>query len=183
MMGSRMKTTLASEDALPDSVSVAQPVDVSVVIPCLNEANSLAHCVDKAMGAFRKAGLFGEVVVADNGSTDGSVELAEGRGAPLHARLTPVGGQRNQTRYLVVVARAATELYTSLTRTFADSDSIEVIRDRRFSERRQRDDSVGLDRRRGDRRSRLHAEGQIRWCEWSRVPIAGVPATLSAHQS
>src|SRR5207247_1598384 len=59
------------------------------------------------------------------------------RGAPLHARLTPVGGQRNQTRYLVVVARAATELYTSLTRTFADSDSIEVIRDRRFSERRQ----------------------------------------------
>ena len=105
------------------------------------------------------------------------------RGAPLLARLTPAGGQRNQTRYLVVVARAATELYTSLTRTFADSDSIEVIRDRRFSERRQRDDSVGLDRRRGDRRSRLHAEGQIRWCEWSRVPIAGVPATLSAHQS
>ena len=105
------------------------------------------------------------------------------RGAPLHARLTPVGGQRNQTRYLVVVARAATELYTSLTRTFADSDSIEVIRDRRFRERRQRDDAVGLDRRRGDRRSRLHAEGQIRWCEWSRVLIAGVPATLSAHQS
>jgi glycosyltransferase involved in cell wall biosynthesis len=76
-----MKTTLASEDALPDSVSAAQPVDVSVVIPCLNEANSLAHCVDKAMGAFRSAGLSGEVVVADNGSTDGSVELAEGRGA------------------------------------------------------------------------------------------------------
>jgi len=105
------------------------------------------------------------------------------RGAPLHARRTPAAGQRNQTRYLVVVARAATELYTSLKRTFEDSDSIEVIRDRRFSERRQRDDSVGLDRRRGDRRSRLHAEGQIRWCEWSRVLIAGVPATLSAHQS
>src|SRR5712664_4909885 len=81
MMSSRMKTTLASEDALPDSVSAAQPVDVSVVIPCLNEVNSLAHCVDKAMGAFRNAGLSGEVVVADNGSTDGSVELAECRGA------------------------------------------------------------------------------------------------------
>ena len=81
IMDSRMKTTLASEDALPDPVSAAQPVDVSVVIPCLNEANSLAHCVDKAMGAFRNAGLSGEVVVADNGSTDGSVELAEGRGA------------------------------------------------------------------------------------------------------
>ena len=60
MMGSRMKTTLASEDALPDSVSVAQPVDVSVVIPCLNEANSLAHCVDKAIGAFRNAGSCGQ---------------------------------------------------------------------------------------------------------------------------
>jgi hypothetical protein len=62
-------------------VGATRPVDVSVVIPCLNEANSLAHCVDKAMGAFRKEGLSGEVVVADNGSTDGSVELAEGRGA------------------------------------------------------------------------------------------------------
>src|SRR5713226_2437593 len=81
IMGSRMKTTLASEGALPDSVGATHPVDVSVVIPCLNEANSLAHCVDKAMGAFRKAGLTGEVIVADNGSTDGSVELAEGRGA------------------------------------------------------------------------------------------------------
>src|SRR5712664_4633650 len=81
MMSSRMKTTLASEDALPDSVSAAQPVDVSVVIPCLNEVNSLAHCVDKAMGAFRNAGLSGEVVVADNGSTDGSIQIAEKHGA------------------------------------------------------------------------------------------------------
>src|SRR6266446_4704542 len=99
------------------------------------------------------------------------------RGAPLHARRTPAAGQRNQTRYLVVVARAATELYTSLKRTFEDSDSIEVIRDRRFSERRRRDDAVWLDRRRGDRRARPHVEGQVRWCEWSRVPIADVPAT------
>jgi len=104
-------------------------------------------------------------------------------GAPLHARLTSAGGERTQPRYLVVVARAATELYTSLKRTFADSDSIRVIRDRRLSERRQRDDSVWLDRRRGDRRSRPHAEGQVRWCEWSRVPIAGVPATPSARES
>ncbi len=105
------------------------------------------------------------------------------RGAKLHARLTPAGGQRAQPRYLVVVARAATELYASLKRTFADSDSIEVIRDRRFRERRQRNDAVGLDRRRGDRRSRPHVEGQVRWCEWSRVPITGVPATSAARQS
>jgi hypothetical protein len=76
-----MKTTLASEGALPDSVGATQPVDVSVVIPCLNEANSVAHCVDKARDAFRKAGLSGEVVVADNGSTDGSIQIAEEHGA------------------------------------------------------------------------------------------------------
>jgi hypothetical protein len=76
-----MKTTLASEGALPDSAAASRPVNVSVVIPCLNEANSLAYCVDKAMDAFRKAGLSGEVVVADNGSTDGSVQIAEEHGA------------------------------------------------------------------------------------------------------
>src|SRR5713226_429145 len=56
-------------------------VDVSVVIPCLNEANSVGICVSKAMEAFRAAGLRGEVVVADNGSTDGSIEIAEKLGA------------------------------------------------------------------------------------------------------
>ena len=56
-------------------------VEVSVVIPCLNEANSLAFCVDKAIHAFESAGLSGEVVVADNGSTDGSIEIAEAHGA------------------------------------------------------------------------------------------------------
>ncbi len=80
-MGSRMRTTLTSEGALPDPISASKPVNVSVVIPCLNEANSLAFCIDKAINAFRGAGLSGEVIVADNGSTDGSVELAEGHGA------------------------------------------------------------------------------------------------------
>jgi len=56
-------------------------VDVSVVIPCLNEANSIGICVSKAMEAIRAAGLRGEVIVADNGSTDGSMEIAEKLGA------------------------------------------------------------------------------------------------------
>jgi len=94
------------------------------------------------------------------------------RRAPLHARLTPAGSQRSQTRYLVVVARAATELYASLKRTFADRDNIEVIRDRRFGERRKRDDAVGLDRRRGDRRARSDGDGLVRWCEGSSAPRA-----------
>ena len=56
-------------------------IEVSVVIPCLNEANSLAFCIDKARNAFAASGLRGEVVVADNGSTDGSIELAQAHGA------------------------------------------------------------------------------------------------------
>jgi glycosyltransferase involved in cell wall biosynthesis len=63
-----------------------EAVDVSVVIPCLNEANSLGSCIEKAQKAFADAGLRGEVVVADNGSTDGSIEIAERNGA----RVVPV---------------------------------------------------------------------------------------------
>ena len=59
----------------------AHSVEVSVVIPCLNEANSLGFCIEKALGAFRSAALLGEVVVADNGSTDGSMQIAESLGA------------------------------------------------------------------------------------------------------
>jgi glycosyltransferase involved in cell wall biosynthesis len=81
------------------------PVDVSVVIPCLNEANSIAFCVEKAVNAFRAAGLRGEVVVADNGSTDGSIEISEklgarvirvpqrGYGAALRAGITAARGE------------------------------------------------------------------------------------------
>lgn len=60
--------------------------EVSVVIPCLNEADTLAVCIDKAMRAFRRHGIRGEVIVADNGSTDGSQEIA----VRLGARLVPV---------------------------------------------------------------------------------------------
>jgi glycosyltransferase involved in cell wall biosynthesis len=58
-------------------------LDVTVVIPCLNEANSLAFCIDKATAALRSANLRGEVLVADNGSTDGSLEIAAAHGARI----------------------------------------------------------------------------------------------------
>ncbi len=57
------------------------PVPVSIVIPCLNEAGNIEFCVRAAREALEKAGLSGEVVVADNGSEDGSSELAERAGA------------------------------------------------------------------------------------------------------
>src|SRR5438067_13488617 len=81
MMLPSMCTTLASERSQSKRANTTLPVEVSVVIPCLNEANSLAFCVDKAVNAFRASGLTGEVIVADNGSTDGSIQIAEEHGA------------------------------------------------------------------------------------------------------
>jgi len=82
-----MEKILATDGSLHLIVETQKKVEVSVVIPCLNEANSLAYCVDKAVTAFRNAGLNGEVVVADNGSTDGSIQIAEEHGARVvHVR-------------------------------------------------------------------------------------------------
>ncbi|MBV9444444.1 MAG: glycosyltransferase [Streptosporangiaceae bacterium] len=50
-------------------------------MPCLNEAETVATCVRKAMGFLAESGISGEVLIADNGSTDGSQQLAEAEGA------------------------------------------------------------------------------------------------------
>jgi glycosyltransferase involved in cell wall biosynthesis len=56
-------------------------VEVSVVMPCLNESRTVGRCVDKARLALEHMAIDGEVVVADNGSTDGSQEIAQAHGA------------------------------------------------------------------------------------------------------
>ena len=56
-------------------------IDISVVMPCLNEEESVGVCVVKALEGIRKTGLRGEVVVSDNGSTDNSVAVALAAGA------------------------------------------------------------------------------------------------------
>jgi glycosyltransferase involved in cell wall biosynthesis len=62
-----------------------EPISVAFVLPCLNEARTIEWCVERALKALnlveQKYGLTGEVIVADNGSTDGSQELAEAAGA------------------------------------------------------------------------------------------------------
>lgn len=64
-----------------------EPLDVSVVLPCLNESKTVGRCVEKALHAFESCGLHGEVVVSDNGSIDGSPEIATQVGARVvHAR-------------------------------------------------------------------------------------------------
>jgi hypothetical protein len=68
--------TIPSDDAAPPT-----GVEVSVVMPCLNEAETVAICVQKAISFLLLHGIDGEVIVADNGSSDGSPALAEAAGA------------------------------------------------------------------------------------------------------
>jgi len=60
--------------------------ELTILMPCLNEAETLARCIEKARTGLARAGVRGEVLVADNGSTDGSVAVAEKAGA----RVVPV---------------------------------------------------------------------------------------------
>jgi glycosyltransferase involved in cell wall biosynthesis len=61
--------------------SVPRTVAVSAVIPCLNEQETLGICIKKAFQSFAELGISGEVVIADNGSSDRSVEIAQSLGA------------------------------------------------------------------------------------------------------
>ena len=56
---------------------------LSVIIPCLNEAENIEQCVRSALAGDGLAGIAGEVIVADNGSEDGSAELARVAGADV----------------------------------------------------------------------------------------------------
>ena len=62
------------------------PVEFSIVMPCLNEAETLPTCIEKAQRSLREAKVEGEIIIADNGSTDGSTEIA----ARLGVRVVPV---------------------------------------------------------------------------------------------
>jgi glycosyltransferase involved in cell wall biosynthesis len=57
--------------------------ELTILMPCLNEAETLARCIDKALRYITRSGIDGEVVIADNGSTDGSQLIAKERGATV----------------------------------------------------------------------------------------------------
>ncbi|PWH12585.1 MAG: dolichol-P-glucose synthetase [Anaerolineae bacterium] len=63
------------------NVEPVQQPELSIVLPCLNEEKTLGTCIRKAQAFLQRSGVQGEVIVADNGSTDRSVEIAESLGA------------------------------------------------------------------------------------------------------
>ncbi len=70
----------------PETGVAAEAIELSIVMPCLNEAETLGVCIEKANRFLAESGVAGEVVIADNGSTDGSQAIAQSLGA----RVVPV---------------------------------------------------------------------------------------------
>jgi glycosyltransferase involved in cell wall biosynthesis len=79
-------------------------VEITIVMPCLNEADTVAACIRKAQQGLERAGIKGEILIADNGSTDGSIDIAE----KLGARVVPVKlkGYGNALKGGIEAARA-----------------------------------------------------------------------------
>jgi glycosyltransferase involved in cell wall biosynthesis len=79
-------TTAAEAQSATSKIEAGEDIELSVVMPCLNERATVGTCVKKALGAMELHGIRGEVIVADNGSTDGSQKIAADQGA----RVVPV---------------------------------------------------------------------------------------------
>ena len=71
----------AAAAAAPAGDRPVTTLELTILMPCLDEAETLATCIRQAAGFLRDSGVSGEVLIADNGSTDGSVEIAEREGA------------------------------------------------------------------------------------------------------
>src|ERR1700742_5076196 len=81
-------STLEHTGLRPEDMT-KQDLTVSVVIPCLNEAETIEECVTRARDALAKGDIAGEVVVVDNNSTDGSGALATAAGARVVRETRP----------------------------------------------------------------------------------------------
>jgi glycosyltransferase involved in cell wall biosynthesis len=79
-------TTAAEVQLATSKPKTVDDLELSVVMPCLNERATVGTCVKKALGAMVRHGIRGEVIVADNGSTDGSQQIAMKSGA----RVVPI---------------------------------------------------------------------------------------------
>jgi glycosyltransferase involved in cell wall biosynthesis len=96
-----------------DPVHATAEIEISVVMPCLNERETVGECVRMAIAVLREAGIGGEVIVADNGSTDGSREIVQAEGARVVS--VPEKGYGNALKTGILAARSTYVL-------MADSD-------------------------------------------------------------
>lgn len=111
-MSTANQTPLVDSSDSPDSETLV--FDVSIVMPCLNEAETITQCIREAQQAIESSGMAGEVVIADNGSNDGSQEIA----ANLGARVVAVTN-KGYGNALRVESEAARGEYV----VFADADA------------------------------------------------------------
>ncbi|KAF0244948.1 MAG: family 2 glycosyl [Planctomycetota bacterium] len=91
-------------DARPEGAAKEESApEVSVVIPCLNESETVGTCVRKALDAMKAAGIAGEVIVADNGSADGAERVAREAGARVVD--APLKGYGNALMFGIAASR------------------------------------------------------------------------------
>lgn len=76
-----MRNSIETSVVTTGASSLGCPMELTILMPCLNERETLAVCIDKAKEFFASFKIEGEVLIADNGSTDGSIEIAETHGA------------------------------------------------------------------------------------------------------
>lgn len=79
-----MRTSLFAQEPISPA---DHPLELTILLPCLNEAETLGACIKKARSFLQESGIAGEIVVADNGSTDGSQQIA----SALEGRVVAVG--------------------------------------------------------------------------------------------
>lgn len=101
------------QDEAEQGAPAAAELELTILMPCLNEAETLAVCIRKARSFLARTGIAGEVVIADNGSTDGSQQIAIDEGA----RVVPVP-RRGYGAALIGGIEAARGRYT----IFGDAD-------------------------------------------------------------
>lgn len=87
-----MEKTIARSEQFPSREATAQAVELTILMPCLNEAETVERCIQKAKEFLNREKIIGEILIADNGSEDGSQKIAEQAGARvIHVPLRGYG--------------------------------------------------------------------------------------------
>ncbi len=105
----RIATPIKQVDPTESAANGLSMMELSIVMPCLNEAETLERCIRKASDAIQKAQLRGEIIIADNGSTDGSQAIAARCGARViqverkgYGAALMAGIEASNARYIIM---------------------------------------------------------------------------------